>query len=179
VAFSPDGKRLVTASRDKTAKVWDLAAKESVLTFPDHQNSVYDAAITADGKTGISIADDKNVRFWQATDQAKQVGKQIRAAGGHAKGIFKIAYRNDPKNPLLATCSADGTVRLWNVNTGLALKILTGHTDWVYAVAISPDGKLVAGGSRNGEVRIWKTADGALVKAFNASPGYVPQVVKK
>jgi len=180
VAFSPDGKRLVTASRDKTAKVWDLEAKESVLTFPDHQNSVYDVAITADGKTGISIADDRNLRFWQATDQAKQVGKQIRAAGGHAKGIFKIAYHADPKNPLLATCSADGTVRLWNANTGAALKTLTGHTDWVYAVAISPDGKLVAGGSRNGEVRIWKTADGALVKAINASPGYVPApVVKK
>ena len=47
-------------------------------------------------------------------------------------------------------------------------------TDWVYAVAISPDGNMVAGGSYNGEVRVWKT-DGTLVKAFNASPGYVAQ----
>jgi WD40 repeat protein len=42
----------------------------------------------------------------------------------------------------------------------------------VYAVTLSPDGKLVAAGSWNGEVRVWKTADGALLKAFNASPGY-------
>src|SRR5207253_7336434 len=53
VAFSPDGKFLLTCSRDKTAKVWDLTAKESVLTFPDHQNSVYGVAVKADGKAGI------------------------------------------------------------------------------------------------------------------------------
>ncbi len=49
-----------------------------------------------------------------------------------------------------------------------------GFTDWVYAVALSPDGKLVAGGSGNGEVRIFRTADGNLVTSFNAAPGYRP-----
>lgn len=173
VVFSPDGTKLVTGSRDKTAKVWDLAAKESVLTFPDHQSPVYDVAITKDGITGMSIGDDRNIRYFHATDNAKQVGKQMRISGGHGKAVLKLAYRNDPKNPLLATASADGTVRLWNPATGAALKTLTGPTDWVYAVALSPDGSLVAGGTYNGEVRVWKTADGALVKDFNASPGFV------
>jgi len=172
VMFSPDGKKLVTASRDKTAKLWDLEAKESVLTFPDHQSTVYDVAIMKDGKTGISASEDKNVRYWHTTDQSKQLGKQVRISGGHGKGVFRLAYHDDPKVPLVATCSADGTVRLWNAANGAALKTLTGHTDWVYAVAISPDGKLVAGGGIDGEVRVWKTADGVLVKAFNASPGY-------
>src|SRR5207244_10535516 len=63
VAFSPDGKHLLTCSRDKTAKVWDLATKESVLTFPDHQNSVYGVAVKPDGKTGISVGEDTQVRF--------------------------------------------------------------------------------------------------------------------
>jgi WD40 repeat protein len=174
VMFSPDGKKLVTASRDKTAKLWDLEAKESVLTFPDHQNTVYDVAIMKDGKTGISVSEDKNIRYWHTTDQSKQLGKQIRVSGGHGKGVFKVAYHDDPKVPLLATCSADGTVRLWNAANGAALKTLTGFSDWVYAVALSPDGKLVAGAGQGGEVRVWKTADGALVKAFNASPGYLP-----
>ncbi|MBM4068737.1 MAG: hypothetical protein FJ271_07305 [Planctomycetes bacterium] len=173
VMFSPDGTKLVTGSRDKTAKVWDLATKESVLTFPDHQSPVYDVAITKDGVTGMSIGDDKNIRYFHATDNAKQLGKQMRASGGHGKAVLKMAYRNDPKNPLLATASADSTVRLWNPASGAALKTLTGPTDWVYAVALSPDGALVAGGTYNGEVRVWKTGDGMLVKAFNASPGYV------
>src|SRR5205814_10302698 len=55
VAFAPDGKHLYTASRDKTAKVWDMTTKESVLTFPDHQNTVYGGAVKADGKLGYWV----------------------------------------------------------------------------------------------------------------------------
>jgi hypothetical protein len=165
VAFTPDGKYLVTGSRDKTAKVWDLAAKESILTFPDHQNPVYAVAVSADGKTGYSVGEDNQLRSWKAAAE----GKQVRASGGHGKVINKLAVV--PKQPLLVTCSADMTVRVWNADNGSAVRTLSGHTDWVYAVAISPDGNLVASGGFGGEVRIWKIADGSLVKSFNATPG--------
>ena len=174
VAFSPDGKYLLTASRDKTAKIWDLKAKESVATFPDHQNTVYAVAITEDGMNGISVGEDNNIRYWQATDKSKKIGKQVRTGGGHGKAVFRIAYHADAKTPLMATCSADNTVRLWNPKTGAAVKTLTGFTDWVYAVALSPDGKRVAAGNYSGEVRVWDTTSGNLVKTFIASPGYVP-----
>lgn len=179
LAFSADGKHLLTASRDKTAKIWDLGLKESVATFPDHQQPVYAVAITPDGKTAISCGDDNNLRYWEATDAGKKVGKQIRPGPGHSKAVFRIAYYKDDKNSFLATCSADGTVRLWNPVKGTVLKTLSGHTDWVYAVAISPDGKQVAAGGWNGEVRVWNVADGAQVRAFNASPGYVAKAEPK
>jgi WD40 repeat protein len=182
LSFASDGKHLVTGSRDKTAKVWDLSAKESVVTFPDHQNPVYAVAMTGDGKLGISAGEDNQVRQWQATDEKKQLGKQVKVIGSHTKPVFRIAQHADAKNPILATCSADGTVKLWNPVAGTPLKTLSGHTDWVYAVAISPDGQLVAGGAWNGEVRIWKVADGKESAVFNASPGYVapkPPEVKK
>lgn len=166
VSFSPDGKYLLTCSRDKTAKVWDLTSKESVLTFPDHQNPVYGVAIKADGKVGISVGEDNQVRFWNATSE----GKQIRSSPGHTKAVFRVVVH--PKEPILATCSADTTVRLWNADTGAPLHTLTGHTDWVYALACSPDGSLLASGGWNGEVRIWKVPDGKLVTGFNASPGF-------
>jgi hypothetical protein len=172
VAFSPDSKLLITASRDKTAKIWDLAAKESVLTFTDHQNPVYGAGLTSDGQTGFSVGDDGNLREWQATDAKKQIGKQIRSMSG-GKAVFKVAYYADAKTPLLTIGGADTNVRTYNAATGAALKTLSGLTDYIFAVAISPDGQLVAAGSNNGEVRIWKASDGALVKNFIASPGHV------
>jgi WD40 repeat protein len=167
VALAADGKHLLTASRDKTAKVWDLATKESVLTFPDHQNGVYGVAVNPDGKVGFSVGEDNQLRAWNATGD----GKQIRISGGHGKAVFKVIRH--PKQPLLITCSADTTVRIWNADNGAAVRALSGHTDWVYALALSPDGNLIASGSWNGEVKVWKVADGALVKAFNASPGLV------
>ncbi len=164
VAFSPDGKYLLTGSRDKTAKVWDLKAKESVLTFPDHQNGVYGVAVKADGKVGYSVGDDNNLRAWNATAE----GKQVRAFG-HGGPVFKVVAH--PKQPLLITCGADKTVRIWNADSGAAVKTLSGHADYVYAVAVSPDGNLIASGGYGGEVKLWKIADGANLKTFNASPG--------
>lgn len=175
IAFSPDGKFLFTSSRDKTAKVWDLAAKESLLTFPDHQQPVYGVAASSDGKSGFSVGEDNNLRQWNAVGTGKNLGKQIRAVG-HGKPVFRVVLHGDKKGGLLATCSADTNVRLFNPANGQALKTLSGHKDWVYALAISPDGQNVASGSWDGEVRIWKT-DGTLLRSFNASPGYVPRTV--
>jgi WD40 repeat protein len=171
VAFSRDNKLLVTASRDKTAKIWDLAAKESVLTFPDHQNPVFGAGLSADGTTGFSAGEDGNLRQWQATDAKKQIGKQIRAVPA-GKAVLRLAYRADPKNPLLIAGSSDGSVRLFDAGSGAVIKVLSGLADYVFAVAVSPDGQLVAGGNNSGEVRVWKTGDGSLMKSFVASPGH-------
>jgi WD40 repeat protein len=166
LAFTPDGKRLLSCGRDKTAKLWDLAGRESVLTFPDHQNPVYGVTVKPDGKVGISVGEDNQVRFWNATGD----GKQIRALGGHGGTIFRVLYH--PKQPWVVTCSADQTVRVWNADSGALLKTLSGHTDWVYALALSPDGSRAASGSWNGEVRVWNLADGKLIVTFNGSPGF-------
>lgn len=176
VAVTADGKYLVTAGRDKTAKVWDLKAKESVVTFPEHQQIVYGVAVKADGTAGFSVGADKQLRTWKPNGE----GKQVKNAGGHGDEVFKVVF--NPKQPLLATSSADKTVRLWNSDTLAAGKTLAGLTDFVYAVAFSADGTLVAGGSYDGGVVVWKVADGSTVKAFNASPGYVskePEPKKK
>jgi WD40 repeat protein len=167
VAIAADNQHLFTCSRDKTAKVWDLKTKESVLTFPDHQNGVYGVGAKADGKIGYSVGEDNQLRAWNAAGD--QAGKQVRTSGGHGAVVLKLAAV--PGQPMLVTCSADKTVRVWNADSGAAVRTMTGHTDYVYGVAVSPDAKLVASGSFNGEVKIWNLADGKPVKEFNGSPG--------
>jgi hypothetical protein len=164
VAFLPDGKHLLTSSRDKTAKVWDLSAKESVSTFPEHQNTVYSVVSKADGKLVLSVGEDNQIRFWNPTGD----GKQVRAAGGHTQRIHKVVMH--PSKPLFATGSADRTVRIWNADDGKLVNTLSGHTDWVFALAFSPDGQRLASGAYNGEVKIWDTATGKLILSFNATP---------
>ena len=177
VVFAPDGKHLLTCSRDKTAKVWDLSAKESVLTFPDHQNAVFGVGVKKDSKAGFSAGLDKQVRMWNATGE----GKQIKVIGNHSDEILKMVQH--PTEPIMVTTSADKSVKVWNPESGANTKTLTGLTDHVFAAAISPDGKQVAAGGYDGEVRVWNVADGAVVKGFNASPGYVsptpPKVEEK
>jgi hypothetical protein len=167
VVFAPDGKHLLTCSRDKTAKVWDLSTKESVLTFPEHQNPVFGVGVTADSKAGFSVGTDKQLRMWNATGE----GKQIKVLGNHGDEILKLVQH--AKEPVMVTTSADKTVKVWNATSGASMKTLAGLTDHVFAAAISPDGKQVAAGAYDGEIRIWNIADGAVVKAFNASPGFV------
>ena len=113
VAFSPDGKLLYTCSSDKTAKVWDLTAKESVLTFPDHQNKVYGVAVKMDGKAGYSVGEDNQLRMWNSSGD--KAGKAIRNVGAHGKVVLKLTAV--PNKPLLVTCSAEGTLKVWNADT--------------------------------------------------------------
>jgi WD40 repeat protein len=185
LAFSADGRYLFSTSRDNSAKIWDMQAKNSTATFLGHQNVVYGVASLSNSPQAISVGEDGALRFWQTQDQEKEVvkdgkvNKQIKPAGqqikvgkgGHAKAVLQLIVRDDLQKPLVATSSADGSVKLWDLATGAATKTLPGLTDYVYALTISPDGALIAAGSWNGEVRIWDASDGRLVASFTASPG--------
>ena len=171
LAFSGDDKYLLTASRDNTARIWDLAAATSVATFLGHQNIVHGVTLSADGTKAASVGEDGALRIWHATDRDKKIGKEIKVGkDGHSGPIFQLAVREDQKRPLAATCGADGTVKLWDLAAGKATRTMTGLSDYLYAVAISPDGLLVAAAGWNGEVGVWKMGDGTMVKRFSASP---------
>jgi WD40 repeat protein len=74
----------------------------------------------------------------------------------------------------MVACSSDKGVHIFeNLSRK---KTLTGHTDWVYTVAASPDGKTLASGSWDGEVRTWDLAEGKPLKTFVAAPGLKPKV---
>jgi hypothetical protein len=166
IAFSPDGKRLASASRDKTAKVFDVVKKESVATFPGHAETVHAVIFSSDGKSVISAGADNQIRVWNPDDD----GKQVAAIGGFGAAVFRLVSHPDGKH--FVACSADKTVRVCANNA--QVRSLAGHKDWVYSVAISPDGKTIGSGSWDGEVRLWNFADGAPMRTILAAPGLKP-----
>ncbi len=178
VNFSANGRYVVTASRDKSAKVWDLKAKESLVTFQGHKEVVYSAVMSPDNKMTISAGADKQIRMWRSEQKSKQLGRQVRTVGGHGGEIFKLIELRKGRDQTLLSCSADGSVRVLAVEgtRGRQLRTLSGFKDWVYTVAISSDGEQVAAGGYSGMVRIWNLKAGKEIRTFNASPGYVPTV---
>jgi hypothetical protein len=109
VAFSPDGKRVVTGSEDRTAKVWDaeLPRETEIVTLRGHSEDVMSVAFSPDGKRVVTGSRDKTVKVWDA-----ESGQEILTLRGHSDAVGSIAFSPDGKR--LATTSLDGAARIWH-----------------------------------------------------------------
>jgi WD40 repeat protein len=108
--FSADGKRLATASLDKTAKAWDVATGEELLTFRGHDDRVISLAFSPDGKLLATASWDNTAKVWDAA-----TGKEIDTLLGHSGYVSSVAFSPDGKR--LATAGGyrtRGEVKLWN-----------------------------------------------------------------
>jgi WD40 repeat protein len=155
VAFSPDGKNLLTGSWDQIARLWDRQGN-MVQEFKGHTKGVTSVAISPDGKTILTGSEDSTARLWG------RQGNLEREFKGHRKGVTSVAFSPDGKTIL--TGSSDRTARLWNSWGGL-LQEFKGHKGEVTSVAFSPDGKNILTGSIDRSARLWNW-QGNLVKKF-------------
>jgi WD40 repeat protein len=145
VAWSPDGKQLLTGSDDKTAMVWDGDSGEVTHIF-EHNERVTSVAWSPDGQQLLTASDDKSAKIWSASGALLQ-------SLDHADAVLSAAWSPDGKT--IATASRDRIVSIWKAGNYKKPWTLTGHTDAVTSVAWSPDGKQLASGSFDGTVRIW------------------------
>jgi WD40 repeat protein len=149
VAFSLDGKLVVSGSYYKMVRLWDTVTGAVLQILKGHSNSVSSVAFSPDGKLVVSGSGDKTVRLWDAA-----TGTALQMLEGHSSRVTSVAFSPDRK--LVVSSSTDKTVRLWDAVTGAMQQTLEGYLDWVNSVAFSPDGKLVVSGSASGTIQLWE-----------------------
>jgi WD40 repeat protein len=167
VCFSPDNNRLATCGADKFVKIWEVPSGKFIKAFEGHTHHVLDVGWKPDGKGLVSCGADNVLKVW---DYEK--GEQTRTVqNAHQKQVTRLVFIG--KLPQFLTASGDASVKMWNQD-GNTQRTFQGATDYVYAVAASPDGKVVAAGGEEGVVRLYNGDNAQLIKAL-LPPGEEPK----
>jgi Tol biopolymer transport system component len=153
VEFSPDGRRVVTASADGIARIWDAASGQVLTEFTGHQALIYTARFGPDGAHVATASGDGTAQVWDA-----ETGKSVTVLSDHGRDVYVAAF--SPDGQRLVTASDDGTARVWDLGKGEST-VLEGHEEWLNDAAFNPDGARVVTAAADGTARIWDAATGA------------------
>lgn len=151
VAVTPDGRRALATGQDRTMSVWDLESGELLFRLEGHEEPVRVVAVTPDGRRAISAA--------QGT-----LRDILRGSGAPSAGPWKVV--STPAGPRKVFMHEDhhlekpvGMLRVWDLESGAALRSLVGHTGTVTALASLPRGRAVSA-SNDGTLRVWELESG-------------------
>ena len=160
-AFSPDGTRILTASRDKTAKLWDASSGKLIASF-NHQDEVKDAAFSPDGTRILTASVDKTAKLWDAASA------KLIASFEHQGTVNAAAF--SPDGARILTASADHSAKLWDAASGNLMASFE-HQDEVNTAAFSPDGARILTASWDKTAKLWDASSGKLIGSFAHEDG--------
>ena len=166
-AFGPDGREVVTAGRDGTARIWRATDRTTlgVLREPGG-GGLTSAAFSPDGREVVTASRDGTARIWRATGGPTL--SVLREPGGGA--LTSAAFSPDGRE--VVTASRDGTARIWPATGGAPLSVLPEPGGGgLTSAAFSPDGREVVTASSDGTARIWPATSGATIGVLS-EPGY-------
>jgi WD40 repeat protein len=174
VAFSPDGRRIVSGSNDNTLRLWDASSGRPIGSpLLGHTETVRSVAFSPDGRRIVSGSWDSTLRLWDAAT-GKPVGPPLQ---GHTYQVFSVSFSPDgrrivsgggnvvvdPTKDYNSDMEAN-TLHLWDAASGKPIgPPLQGHTNGVLSVAFSPDGRRIVSGSWDYTLRLWDSETGAPI----------------
>ncbi len=168
--FSDDGTRILTASRDRSAAIWNVEVEQPLVRLVGHTARVNSAVFSPDERLIVTAADDNTARLWDAATGVMQ-GKAMV----HTAGVSLAAF--SPDGEQVVTASRNGSVAIWDVETSNLTMSMLGHQEEVTAVTYSRDGSLILTGSRDATARLWKVADGSAIGKLSGHLGAITTAV--
>ena len=156
-AFSPDAARVLTASWDKTAKLWDAASGKLATIFA-HEGFVWHAEFSPDGARLLTASVDKIARLWDVASG------ELLASFAHQGPVNDATFSRDAARVL--TASADHTAKLWDAGSGQLIASFA-HQGIVLDAAFSQDGTRILTASADRSAKLWHAASGELIASFN------------
>jgi WD40 repeat protein len=152
VAFSPDGKQIITSGADMVLRLWDAETLAELAILQGHTGLLRTVAFSSDGQMVASAGDDKSIRLWRLDGHRVTDTVSFHA---HDDRILTVCFTPDGKT--LASGCRDGTVRVWDVSKKEPelLATLRGHTGTVSRLVFARQGRLLASSGQDGTVRLW------------------------
>ena len=166
VVVTPDGRRAVSGSSDKTLIVWDLESGRELRTLKGHSNSVWAVAVTADGQRVISGSWDKTIIVWDL-----ESGRKLRQLEGHSDFVKAVAVT--PNGRCAISASNDTTLVVWDLGNGQKIRTLEGHSNSVVAVAVTPDGRRAISGSSDKTLAVWDLESGERLLTLSGHVSFI------
>ena len=163
VVFSHDGRRILTASYDKTVRIWDAGTGDLIKVLYGHTDFVFSAVYSPDGRHILTSSLDKTARIWDAA--TFELVQTINAGTVGTTGLQGAAYSSDGR---FIVGGVDKDARIWDAETGKLVAVLGGeHTLTVLGGEFSPDGRHAVTTSLDGTLKIWDVAAGkALLTGY-------------
>jgi DNA-binding beta-propeller fold protein YncE len=159
VTFSKDSKYVIAGGKDARVTIWDAQSGTLLRSNRGHKGDITDVAIRDDNVIA-SASKDKTIRLWEFN------GNFIREFIGHKREVMAIDFSNDGTR--IASGSADGTVKEWDVATGKEIRSIKAHDGWVRTVAYNHNSTLIASGGDDGKIQIWNRSTGELQNSIIA-----------
>lgn len=179
ISYSPDGKYILTASEDKTAKIWDVKSGKLFRTLNGHNNRVFSAKFSPDGKSVVTVSEDKTAKIWDvgtgqiinSIEGKIDFTNEMPVLSPDGMNILMISD-NDKADSINTDSELESYKRVLDirdVRTGKIIQNIEGRVNDFILISFNPDGKYLVTTAADGTARVWKVSNGELLYTLAGS----------